>query len=602
MRVVSLFAGIGGFDLAFSRCGMRTVAVVECDKNCRKLLNRHFPDALQFDDVRTVGKHNLPECDLLCGGFPCQDLSQAGKRAGLAGARSGLFYEFMRIVWEIAPAYVMFENVAGLLSGKDEEDGTYTCVHCGAAGWRRLLSNYTLQGQEVLLPSGIHRDDSKSLDDLEGCSNKIWGGAKHSSGSDGEVVGGMDVKNKRKEHEEDTGRCCSIFNTETETGNDFTGGIGRSIEGGSGIFNDKGFEQKGTSCCGHASKEAWYSCPVCGGTDDDPSERAELVFRYWMGTVVRSFQQLGYSGAWRTFDAQYFGVAQRRRRVFGVFSRLDSGAERCAEILSLREGVRGHPAPSREAGEGVAGTLTGGASGGSSHGKKSGTDREGFLIVGTLESRTTGGGFPGTVGACAGHVVAECSHASGDYVEDGTASAMKARDFKDATDLIVFSSKDHGADAGPIASMLRSMNFDASHINGGGQVAVAFKPSHYTRGKDGAPSSVMPPLSADADKGDKDPVIFQSRIARNGRGQPDAICPALNGSNAGATSDMRPLVAVKTTVRRLTPVECERLQGFPDRWTEGFSDSVRYRMLGNAVAVPVVEWIGHRIRKDTPNG
>jgi DNA (cytosine-5)-methyltransferase 1 len=159
---------------------------------------------------------------------------------------------------------------------------------------------------------------------------------------------------------------------------------------------------------------------------------------------------------------------------------------------------------------------------------------------------------------------------------------------------IAFSSKDSGLDAGEISPTLRSMNFDKSHMNGGGQVAVAFKPSHFTRGKDGAPSGMMPPLSADADKGDQDPVIFQIRIARNGRGQPEPVCPALNGSNAGATSDMRPLVA-SDVVRRLTPVECERLQGFDDGWTEGFSDSVRYRMLGNAVCVNVAEWIGKRI-------
>jgi len=415
MRVVSLFAGIGGFDLAFQRCGFNTVAVVEKDPNCLKLLKKRFPDAQQFDDVRTVGQHNLPECDLICGGFPCQDLSQAGKRAGLAGSRSGLFYEFARIVHECQPAFCIFENVPGLFSSDDGRDFA-----------------------RVLL------------------------------------------------------------------------GLGR------------------------------------GGR---------------------------YSGAWRNFDAQFFGVAQRRRRIFGVFSRLDSGAERCAEILSLRESVRGHPAPSRETGQDVAGTL---------------------------ESRTTAGGFPGTDGACAGHVVAESPHAGGDYVEDGTASAMKARDYKDATDLICFSCKDHGQDASQLSPTLRSMNFDKSHLNGGGQVAVAFKPSHFTRGKDGAPSDVMPPLSADADKGDQDPVIFQSRIARNGRGQPERVCPTLNGSDAGATSDMRPILC-DSIVRRLTPVECERLQGFPDGWTEGFSDSVRYRMLGNAVNVNVAEWIGRRMSW-TPSG
>jgi hypothetical protein len=91
-------------------------------------------------------------------------------------------------------------------------------------------------------------------------------------------------------------------------------------------------------------------------------------------------------------------------------------------------------------------------------------------------------------------------------------------------------------------------------------------------------------------------VAFQARIARNGRGQPEPISPALNGANSGETSDSRPLVAT-TSVRRLTPRECERLQGFPDDWTAGFADSVRYRMCGNAVAVPCSEWIARRLVK-----
>lgn len=96
--------------------------------------------------------------------------------------------------------------------------------------------------------------------------------------------------------------------------------------------------------------------------------------------------------------------------------------------------------------------------------------------------------------------------------------------------------------------------------------AVAFKASHYTRGKDSAPSDVYPPLSADADKGDQDPMI-QTPMG----------------------------------VRRLTPLECERLQGFPDNWTEQTADgrtivdSHRYRLMGNAVATVCAQWLGHRL-------
>ena len=98
MRLVSLFAGIGGFDLGFERAGFRTVATVEIDANCQRLLAERWPDAVHLDDVRTAGRHNLPECDVITFGFPCQDLSVAGKREGLKGERSSLFYEAAKIV------------------------------------------------------------------------------------------------------------------------------------------------------------------------------------------------------------------------------------------------------------------------------------------------------------------------------------------------------------------------------------------------------------------------------------------------------------------------------------------------------------------------
>ncbi len=103
--------------------------------------------------------------------------------------------------------------------------------------------------------------------------------------------------------------------------------------------------------------------------------------------------------------------------------------------------------------------------------------------------------------------------------------------------------------------------------------------------------------------------VFQPRISRAGRGQPSIIVPALTGANAGATSDGRPCVVIRspsgrqTMVRRFTPREYERLQGFPDDYTlvsfqgEPASDTRRYQALGNSMAVPVIAWIGQRISK-----
>ena len=112
----SLFAGIGGFDLGLERAGMRGVWQVEIDPFCRRVLAKHWPDVdRSVTDVTKAGRHNLAAVDLICGGFPCQDISQAGKRAGITGQRSGLWSEYVRIIRELRPRYVLVENVSALL-------------------------------------------------------------------------------------------------------------------------------------------------------------------------------------------------------------------------------------------------------------------------------------------------------------------------------------------------------------------------------------------------------------------------------------------------------------------------------------------------------
>jgi DNA (cytosine-5)-methyltransferase 1 len=113
MRIGSLFSGIGGLELGLEWAGLgETAWQVEKSDFCRHILRRHWPGVARFEDVRDVGAHNLAPVDLICGGFPCQDVSSAGKGAGLAGERSGLWYQFARIVGELRPAWVVVENVA----------------------------------------------------------------------------------------------------------------------------------------------------------------------------------------------------------------------------------------------------------------------------------------------------------------------------------------------------------------------------------------------------------------------------------------------------------------------------------------------------------
>lgn len=115
LTVGSLFAGIGGFDLGFERAGFRTEWQVEIDPYCRKVLERHFPHAERFTDIRDCGKHNLRAVDVIAGGFPCQPVSLAGKGLAQSDER-WLWPEFRRIICEIRPRFVVVENVPGLLS------------------------------------------------------------------------------------------------------------------------------------------------------------------------------------------------------------------------------------------------------------------------------------------------------------------------------------------------------------------------------------------------------------------------------------------------------------------------------------------------------
>jgi DNA (cytosine-5)-methyltransferase 1 len=403
MTLISLFAGIGGFDLGFQRAGVKTVATVEIDANCRKLLKAKWPDAVHLDDVRTSGRHNLPECDIVTFGFPCQDLSVAGKRAGLEGKRSGLFYEAMRIIDELQPAWAVWENVPGLLSS-------------------------------------------------------------------------------------DNGR-----------------------------------------------------------------DLARVLFR--MG-------ESGYFGCVRCLDAQWFGVAQRRRRLFGVFTRLDSGAERCAEILSLQESLRGHPAPSREAGKGFASGVAPCAE-----------------VSGILDRKSCGANRGSQANEAEVIAIADVVH--GDKACNG--KGWNADGIAYTLDCMAT----QGVAVPEIAGTLKACggksggwSNSVDHAAAGYMVPYVARTVSCNGARGGIPST-------DGLDGCLIPAV--AGCLPNDTG----VHPCLRSDSS--TGDGAPYAASGMSVRRLTPTECERLQGFSDNHTSGFSDSVRYKMLGNAVCVNVAEWIAKRM-------
>jgi len=152
VRVLDLFSGIGGFSLGLQRAGMETVAFCEYDKKCRQVLKKHWPDVPQYEDVRTLTKEQLDkdgitDIGLICGGYPCQPFSTAGKRQGEADDRA-LWKEYFRLVKEIRPTWVIAENVAGHISmgidnvladleGEDYAVQTFVIPACAVGAFHR---------------------------------------------------------------------------------------------------------------------------------------------------------------------------------------------------------------------------------------------------------------------------------------------------------------------------------------------------------------------------------------------------------------------------------------------------------------------------------
>ena len=149
LRLLDLFAGIGGLSLGLEWSGaFQTVAYCEREPFCQKVLHKNNPEIPIYDDVCTLTKSELDAdgitIDAICGGFPCQDISEAGNKAGLAGERSGLWFEYARLIGQLRPKYVVVENVSELLiRGFDDVLGTlatlgydaeWHCIPASAVG------------------------------------------------------------------------------------------------------------------------------------------------------------------------------------------------------------------------------------------------------------------------------------------------------------------------------------------------------------------------------------------------------------------------------------------------------------------------------------
>jgi len=255
----SLFAGIGGFDLGLERAGMIPACQVEIDDYATKILEKHWPKVTRYKDVREVGKHNLEPVDIICGGFPCQDISLAGKGEGLSGGRSGLWFEYHRIIKELQPKYAIIENVPALRGrGLDQVlrslaeigyDAEWHCIPACAIG-------------------APHRRDRIWIVAYTG---RITTGAKVTGLSDERNAG-----NEKKLRAEKG-------NGSTDSGEAMAYPIIKRLEGYTGDGEDVGrSEQNGStpsqSLCGSGHSEGWWAVePNVGRVANGVSKRVDRL-------------------------------------------------------------------------------------------------------------------------------------------------------------------------------------------------------------------------------------------------------------------------------------------------------------------------------------
>jgi DNA (cytosine-5)-methyltransferase 1 len=512
LSYLSVCSGIEAATVAWHPLGFQPLAFSEIEPFARAVLTHHYPDVPLHGDFTLLGDEDwIAGADILVGGCPCTAFSIAGLRKSLADARGNLTLEFVKLADAIderraerglPPSIVVWENVPGVLSVRDNAFGCFLSVLSG-------------EDTPFVPPRG-----------------------------------------------------------------------------------------------------KWTNAGVALGP-------------------IRAV-------AWRILDAQFFGLAQRRRRVFVVASARE-GFDPAAVLLEF-EGVRRDSPPRRETRQDAAADAASGADERRSHwdgvehphptlNQSFNTGAIGYSNQELFSQRGAG-----LVGEASTGEISHCLNAGGmgrqDYeTETLVTHALRGEGFDGSEDgtgrgtplvPVAFSAKDHGADATEdLSPTLRAMPHHGSHANGGGQMAVAVPLLEVGKrtgpasnddmraglgvGEDGDP---MYTLQAGAQHGVA-AYAFQSRIARNGRGDMGDLVNALTMSGETGKGDTAPCVALPMMVRRLTCEEAESLQGFPQGYTRipwkkksavDCPDGPRYRALGNSMAVNVMRWIGERIRAMAAQG
>ena len=629
LQVVSLFSGVEGIGLGFESTGAGvTVASCEIDKHARGVINDRRPDVTLFDDVTKVTADDLiaagadPSRTVLTAGFPCQDLSVAGRRRGMGeGTRSGLFWHVDRLLAEFGPRWTVLENVPGLLSAVCPCPGDGTCVqrrlavrcvgelhtipggacygecisrHGGAMGavlgalgnrgygfaYRvldarrfgvpqrrrrvvivgRLGDNGTASAAVLAEPEGLRWHLAPRLTPWEEAAARAGGRAPAGSrpGVNGQLTvtgqAGSDyahtlMANGDSIREDGTGRGCPVVSI---TGSEHTHSL--TSEGFDASEDGTG---RGTPVVTYAPEDAATVTATGGGQrGGDNADANVIAFSHTQGLDPQpdseAFPTLRREGGGH---AVYVGDETHALTTGGGFDdNVAAGSQLVAFQKTTRPATSDHPDVWEERDESA--TL-------SPHDLGSDT-RTVEIVVGPVKAAfTTGTGsvFPGGTPAR--------------ETDDSPALDTRSTPNTNQGAVVVL----HEAEPEP----------QGIHLFPDGGISVNDSAPTLMAGDRGA--QVMA-------QHDGEPVGFHSAT---GRDLTDGDAPTLDkSSQPGCNQGTAVVVPSATVVRRLTPTECERLQGFPDGWTSTSwgkpqGDSHRYREMGNAVAVPVFAWVGSRL-------
>jgi len=479
MKYATVCSGIEAPSVAWHPLGFKPVFFSEIENFPSKVLAHHYAGVPNLGDMTKIdGTKYNGSVDIICGGTPCQSFSIAGLRKGMADPRGNLALVFLRLVDQIRPKWVVWENVPGVLSS--------------------------------------------------------W-----SDAPDSPQVDGIGPENGR----------------DVEQTNDFD-------------------------------------------------------------TFLAGLRELGYGCSWRICDAQYFGIPQRRRRVFVVGHLGDW--QPAAAVLFERESLRWDFTPGKAKGKGFAANAEGGS--GKSH--WSGGPHP------TLNQSTNSAGGVGMSNQ-------ELFSQEGAYLVP-CAVDFRNQTVSDKFQTLTANSKGPSANNTPYVMATGQANAEilagqSPALTCNHEQPIVFAPLSINENQrcelrlskvmgplnrgGGKPGQGLPCILAQSFHGSQDPnvsgnvtnpigtnrgleaCIFQQRFVRNGGGAPSKVAASITAGAKGGDSGQ--CVAMSTMVRRITPIEAERLQGFPDNYTNipGAKDGPRYKALGNSMAVPVMRWIGERILK-----